>query len=191
VTRNNTWDSSARPDPDAESGVNSQGEVITPIESAMTAKDVKNIHRQADLSAEIIEERRKRAAEPVHMEGLQPLPSGARMGLPGAGQIPGGPDALDLAPSMRRSVPAPFSRERISVDHHGKSWGYVRAELVEQDDIVVDFGKVRDKAFVLSREDMAGYEDVATEATVLLTNITGHARKFGMADQLQVFKVHE
>jgi hypothetical protein len=191
VAKNNTWDSSARPDPDATAAENSQGEMITPIESVMTGKDVKNIHRQAELSAEIIEERRKRAAEPIHMDGLKPLPPGARMGLPGHGQIPGGPDALGLAPSMRRSVPEPFQRQRISIDHHGKTWGYVRAELVEPGDLVVDFGKVHDKTFVLTREDLAGYEDVATEATVLLTNVTGSARKFGMADQLQVFKVHE
>jgi hypothetical protein len=188
--RPNNWDDNARPDPDAERGENASGEIV-PIESVVSAKDSRNLHRQAELSEQIIEERQKRATEPVHMEGLKPLPPEIQKTLPGPGQIPGGPDALGLAPSMRRSIPEPFQRDRIAIDHHGKTWAYGKAETVKLGDIVVDFGLVTGKAFALAREDVGGSADVATDVSVLLTNVAGHTDKFGMFDDLRIFRVHE
>jgi hypothetical protein len=205
--RLNNWDSNARPDPDAESGENASGQ-ITPIESVISAKDSKNLHRQAELSEQIIEERQKRAAEPVHMEGLRPLPPEIRATLPGPGQLPGGPDALGLAPGMRRSVPAPFKRDRIAVDHHGKSWAYAPAWSVQPGDIVVDFGKIAENNNRITYKDIsevvvgevvhlssalrdAGGEQVAVGTDYLLVNIDGKEKVVSPTDQLRVFRVHE
>lgn len=181
------WDPDARPVSDAEPGVRADGTTVTPIEAVLDRGATKKLHAQAEMSAQIIEERAKRASSPVHMEGLKPLPGGLPR-LPN-GVIPGGPDSLGMVPSMRRSIPAPFSRESISVDHHGKTWAYMAADQVQSDDIVVDFGKIAEALSRTQYNVIAGIT-AATGVEVLLVNIAGETRPFDPSEQIRVFRKH-
>jgi hypothetical protein len=182
------WDPNARPVADAEPGVRDDGTVVTPIEAVLDRGATRKLHAQAELSAQILEERAKRAAAPVHMEGLKPLPPGMPR-LPN-GVIPGGPDALSMTPSMRRAIPAPFSRESISIGKHGKTWAYLSADQVQPGDMVVDFGKV-DESFENTVYQQITGRRVAVSVQRSLINVFGETRTFEPSDQLMVFRVHE
>jgi hypothetical protein len=186
------WDSSARPDPDAESAVRDDGTMITPIEAVISGKSSKKLHVAAELSEQIADERQKRQSEPVHMEGLKPLPPGMPR-LP-SGVIPGGSDATTLVPSMRRTIPAPYHRERISVDHHGKTWEYMAADQVVKDDIVVDFGKIAHVTPYVAHDTdptSRGRRRIASHEGIVLVNIVGERKDVRSQEQLRVFRVHE
>lgn len=182
------WDENARPDPNAESGTRDDGTVITPMESVISRDASKKLHAAAELSEQISAERRKRQSEPVHMDGLKPLPPGMPH-LPN-GVIPGGDAATTLVPSMRRTIPAPYQRPSISGGHHGKTWAYMAADDVRPGDIVVDFGKVDAKAHVLCYEEVAGVK-AAVGTEVHMWNIIDEQRVFAPTDQIRVFRVHE
>ncbi len=183
------FDPDARPDPDAESGVNSEGTTITPMEAVISGQSSKKLHAQAELSAQIMEERQKRAAEPVHMEGLKPLPPGLPR-LPN-GVIPGGSDALTMVPSMRRSIPAPYRRESINIGRHGKTWAYAQAGSVQPGDLVVDFGKIAAASEELIYDEVVPGIKAPVRAEIRLVNIAGEVRIFGQAEQIRIFRKHE
>lgn len=183
------FDPEARPDPDARSDVNALGQEITPIEAVIDAKSTKKLHAQAELTEQIIAERQARAKEPVHMEGLKPLPADMPR-LPN-GVIPGGPGALGMVPSMRRSIPAPFQRQRIAIDHHGKTWGYATAATVEAGDIVVDFGRVGQVHQQIVYEEIAGIKAATGEQVILVNAIDGKTIVVDPSEQLRVFRVHD
>lgn len=192
------FDPDARPDDDARSGIaqNEQGTTITPIEAVISEKNTRSLHRQAELTEQIIEERQKRAKEPVHLDGLKPMPAGMRKNIAPSGVIPGGPDALSQTPSMRRAIPPPYQRPRISIDHHGKTWAYLQAHQVREGDIVVDFGKIARVTPYLKHDtelnpETGRFRRVATAEGILLANIAGESRDCGAQDQLRVFRVHE
>jgi hypothetical protein len=182
------WDENARPDPNAESAMRDDGTMITPIEAVVSEKSSKKLHAAAELSQQIADEREKRQSEPVHMDGLKPLPPGMPR-LPN-GVIPGGSAATTLVPSMRKTIPAPYQRDRIAIDHHGKTWAYMAADQVVKDDIVVDFGKVDDVWERTIYASIGGYE-AAVGVQVCLLNISGETRTFAPAEQIRVFRVHE
>ncbi len=182
------WDSSARPDPDAESAYRDDGTLVTPIEAVISEQSSSKLHAAAELSEEIAEERSKRASEPIHMEGLRPLPPGMPR-LPN-GVIPGGDSATTLVPSMRKTIPAPFKRERISVDHHGKTWAYMQAAEVLPGDIVVDFGMVAARSEVTCYEVVAGVK-AAVGVEIHLWNILDERKVADPPDQLRVFRRHD
>lgn len=185
----NNWDSDARPDPNAESGVReSDGTTITPIEAMISEDSSRKLHRQAALAEEIAEERQKRASAPIHMEGLQPLPQGMPR-MPN-GVIPGGSDATTLVPSMRKTIPAPYKRPRIAIEHHGKTWAYAKAESVVKDDLVVDFGKIAEVQQRTNYDKIAGLK-VAVGVDVVLINIMDEVKVFDPTEQVRVFRVHE
>jgi len=184
VTR---FDPDARPDKDAESGVNSAGTTITPMEAVIDAKSSKKLHAAAELTEQIVEERAKRKSEPIHMEGLRPLPSGLPR-LPN-GMIPGGSDATSLVPSMRRTIPAPFVRPSVSGGRHGKTWAYLPADQVVPEDIVVDFGRVEFTSENTLYETIAGVR-AAVGVEVRLVNVLDEVRKFDPSEQLRVFRKH-
>lgn len=175
-------------DPDAHPDVNSKGDTITPVEAVLDRAATKKLHAKAEEAQQYLDERAKRQAEPVRMEGLKPLP--ATMPRPSPGQIPSGPDALGLVPSVRRSIPAPYKRDRISAGRHGKTWGYLAADQVRVGDIVVDFGRVDSRGFKEYRDKVAGH-DVLVRQTVLVMNPLGELREFDLDEQLRVFRVHE
>lgn len=186
------FDPDGRPDDDARSGIaeNEHGTTITPIEAMIDRDSTRKLHAQAELSAQILEERTKQAKAPVHMAGLKPLPDELRKAAPAAGVIPGGPDALGMTPRMARTIPAPYQRPRIAVDHHGKTWGYAAADTVEPGDIVVDFGKVERSTPYVQHELIAGVR-AATVEGIILTNIAGSQLDVKSDEQLRVFRVHD
>jgi hypothetical protein len=166
----------------------SDGTTITPIEAVISDKSSKKLHAAAELSEQISEERAKRQSEPVHMDGLKPLPSGLPH-LPN-GVIPGGDLATTLVPSMRRTIPDPYQRDRIAIDHHGKTWAYMAADQVEPDDIVVDFGKVEWAAASTIYDEVAGVR-AAVDVEVCMCNIAGQTKTFAPTEQIRVFRVHD
>lgn len=182
------FDSDARPDDDARSGtgVNASGEII-PVEAAISATDTRKLHAQAELSEQILEERARRASAPLSMEGLRPLPPGTPR-TP-SGVIPGGPGALGMTPAMRRTKPAPFKRQRISVDHHGKTWAYVRADEVRAGDIVPGVGKVEEAGTRVTYDAIAGVR-AATGSVTWLRN-GGSVTELDPAEQVLAFRVHD
>jgi hypothetical protein len=182
------WDSNARPDPNAESAMRDDGTMITPLEAVISDKSSRKLHAAAELSEQIADERQKRATEPVHMEGLKPLPPGLPR-LPN-GVIPGGSDATTLVPSMRKTIPAPYQRDRISAGRHGKTWAYMSAEEVVPGDLVVDFGLVDARSEVTSYAMVAGRE-VAVGVEIYLWNIADAEKVFDPAEQIRVFRKHE
>jgi hypothetical protein len=207
VTR---YDSDARPADDARGGAgqNELGETVVPMEAVISEKDSRKLHAQAELTEQVIEERQKRAREPVRMEGLKPLPDAMRAGVPGHGVIPGGPGALDAAPGMRRTIPAPYQRPRISIDHHGKTWGYARADTVSPGDIVVDFGKIEEAYERVVHKNLDELVDgdikydwatppyitgdqVAVGTDWVMVNIAGEVKVTDPDEQLRVFRVQE
>lgn len=205
--RMNKFDENARASDDALSGTgeNASGQII-PLESVISEKDSRNMHREAELSEQIIAERTARANAPVHLEGLKPLPQELRNSAVGPGIIPGGPDALGMAPRMAHTIPPPYKRDRIAIDHHGKSWAYARAETVQPDDIVVDFGKVVKVYERVIHQDISEIGDgdlkiapglitgdrVAVGTEWVLVNVAGDSAIFDdPAEQVRVFRVHE
>lgn len=195
------FDPDAKKDPDAHPDVNDAGDTITPVEAVISHKDTRKLHAQAeegerelrkhlDYEQERLESQARKRSEPIRMDALKPLPP-AQIGIQvPRGTIPSGPDALSRTPSMRRTKPAPFQRQRIAIDHHGKTWGYLRADQVQVGDMVVDVGRVESLGIKAIREKVAGH-DVLTGERVLMMNPLGEMREFGRDEQLRVFRVHE
>lgn len=112
----------------------------------------------SDAALEQAEKNTRAATGPVHAEDLTPVShaeAAARSTFDGR-SLP--------RVSRRRVIPAPYRRDRIAVDHHGKTWQPVRADQVRPGDIVPDIGLVAD-----AREDViyTTLADVAPAAAVL------------------------
>jgi len=76
-------------------------------------------------------------SEPVRAENLIPItPASAAARRTQHGE------SLPAMPSMRRVIPAPYQRPRISAGSHGKSWQSCRADQVAEGDIVPGVGQV-------------------------------------------------
>lgn len=194
------FDPDAKVDPDAHPDVNDHGDLITPLEAGISHKDTRKLHAKAeegerewnhhrDQALEELERQAAKRREPIRMDGLQPLPP-AQIGIQvPKGHLPGGPDALSMTPSIRRSIPAPYQRPSIQAGRHGKTWGYLRADQVEIGDIIVDFGRVDSLATRGIREKVAGHDVLVGEKTVFM-NPLGKVEDFDPDAQLRVFRVH-
>lgn len=89
------------------------------------------------IAAEMAARRREDAKRPVYAADLVPISKDEaqrRRTFTG--------DALPAMPSVRRVIPQPFQRARIEINHHGKTWQDVRAEVIEPGDMVVSVGRV-------------------------------------------------
>lgn len=161
-------------------GRNAEGQTITPLEAVLDRKSVDKLHEKAE--AEI------RAPGPVHLDGLKPV---IRRGGPGPGMLPAGDGtSIPMVPRMTRTIPAPHSRPRIAVDHHGKTWAYLQAGSIRKGDIVVDFGKIEHAVPGGTWEQVAGH-NVLVREHIALVNIAGDRMTPDPAEQLRVFRVHE
>ena len=107
---------------------------------------------EAFMSPAALEQAEKSASTaPVHAEDLRPIShaEAARRTTFDGKNMPG-------VPATRRVIPAPFRRDRIAVDHHGKTWQSVRADQVREGDIVPDLGlvaEVREMVLYAPRSD--------------------------------------
>lgn len=97
---------------------------------------------EAFLSPGALEQAEKMtSAEPVHAEDLVPISKAEA-----ARRTTFDGEHLPAVPTTRRVIPPPFRRQRISIDHHGKTWQSVRADQVLEGDIVPDLGRVAEVA---------------------------------------------
>jgi hypothetical protein len=94
-------------------------------------------------------------------------------------------------PTMRRVRPAPFRRERISIEHHGRSWQRCPADVVTAGDTVPGVGLVTATELVTRRGTVSGVPDVAIGMTVILTNLAGERHPFDLPQQVQAFRLAE
>ena len=85
-------------------------------------------------------------------------------------------------------IPPPYRRDRIAVDHHGKTWQYIKADQVTSGDMTELVGKVAGVLPVLRRETVAGHEDVAVGTDIILTGIGGATAKVAWTARVRVFR---
>lgn len=98
---------------------------------------------------------------------------------------------LPRVPSSRRVLPAPFRRQRVSLDRHGRSWQQVRADAVQPGDVVPEVGRIAGIDFDIRYETVAGVPDVATGMKVILTGIDGTAAAFDPGQHVRAFRLAE
>lgn len=123
------------------------------------------------------------AAEPVHAEDLRPISraeAATRTTFDGE-HLPG-------LPATRRVIPPPFRRDRIAVDHHGKTWQSIPADEVSAGDMTELVGKVVLVQSVLRRDTISGYRDVAVGTDIILTGAGGVTVAVDAAARVRVFR---
>jgi hypothetical protein len=98
---------------------------------------------------------------------------------------------LPRVPSTRRVLPAPFRRERVSLDRHGRAWTTCRADKVEKGDVVPDVGRVESTEQVLRYETVAGVPDVAVGMKTILTGVAGNRVAFDPGFTVRAFRQAE
>jgi hypothetical protein len=98
---------------------------------------------------------------------------------------------LPRVPATRRVLPAPFRRERVSLDRHGRAWQACRADAVQPGDVVPEVGRVREVDTDIRYETVAGVPDVATGMKVILVGIDGSRTAFDPAQQVRAFRLAE
>lgn len=123
------------------------------------------------------------AAAPVHAEDLRPISSAEA-----AARTTFGGERLPPIPATRRVIPPPFRRDRIAVDHHGKTWQPVPADQVVPGDMTELVGKVTGVMSVLRRETVAGVPGVAVGTDIILTGAGGVTATVDAASQVRVFR---
>ena len=98
---------------------------------------------------------------------------------------------LPRVPATRRVLPAPFRRERVSLDRHGRAWQSCRADAVQAGDVVPEVGRVAGIDTDIRYETVAGIPDVATGMKVILVGIDGSRTAFNPAQQVRAFRLAE
>jgi hypothetical protein len=123
------------------------------------------------------------ASEPVHAEDLRPISraEAARRTTFDGEHLPG-------LPATRRVIPPPFRRDRIDVDHHGKTWRSIPADEVSSGDMTELVGKVTGIVSVLRRETIAGRAGVAVGTDIILTGAGGVTATVDVAAPVRVFR---
>jgi hypothetical protein len=147
-----------------------------PVEAFMSEGAIEQVSQQTAA-----------AAAPVHAEDLRAISpaEAARRSTFNGETLPG-------HPVPRRVIPAPFQRERISLDRHGRTWTTCRVEKVKQGDMVVDIGRIACDAEEVTRyEQVAGIPDVAVGVKVILTGISGNRVAFEPGTRVRAFRLAE
>jgi len=137
----------------------------------------------SDAALEQADRATRAASGPVHAEDLRPISAAeaaARATFDG--------EHLPAVPATRKVIPAPFRRDRISVNHHGKTWQSVPADEVTYGDMTELVGKVTGVTSVLRRETVAGRPDVATGTDIILTGAGGVTAVVDVAAPVRVFR---
>jgi hypothetical protein len=124
------------------------------------------------------------AAAPVHAEDLVPITAAeaaARTTFGGEALPPG-------LPRLRRVIPAPYQRERISIGRHGRTWQPCTAGDIEVGDTVPGLGLVVRREEVVRYETVAGVPGVATGMDVKLTGKGGIERPYDPGTPLRAHR---
>ena len=98
---------------------------------------------------------------------------------------------LPRVPATRRVIPAPFRRDRVSLDRHGRAWQSCRADSVAAGDVVPEVGRVAAVDFDIRYETVSGVPDVATGMKVILVGIDGARTALDPAQQVRAFRLAE
>jgi hypothetical protein len=98
---------------------------------------------------------------------------------------------LPRVPSTRRVLPAPFRRERISLDRHGRQWTECPVEKVQPGDVVPDVGRIKSAETVTRYEPTVGVPDVAVGMKVILTGVAGNRVAFDPGASVRAFRLAE
>jgi hypothetical protein len=143
---------------------------------------------EAFISEPVLEEiaRNTDAAATVREQDMVPITKAEA-----ASRITFDGEHLPRVPSTRRVLPAPFRRERISLDRHGRAWTQCRADEVAAGDVVPDVGKIAETEQVLRYETVAGVPDVAVGMKVILTGVAGNRAAFDPGHPLRAFRLAE
>jgi hypothetical protein len=86
-------------------------------------------------------------------------------------------------------LPAPFRRQQISIEHHGRSWVSCRADQVAVGDTVPDIGRVTENRSVLRYAKVAGVPDVAVGMKNILIGAGGVEQAFEPGDIVRAFRL--
>ena len=153
------------------------------------------------LAAEMAHRRQENSKRPVYAGDLTPISKAEaqeRRTFRG--------DSLPSMPATRRVIPKPFARDRIEIEHHGKTWQDVRAETIQPGDMVLSVGRVItvDPVVIYSNKaemgippseglsaEMAELElanPVAVRVDLVLTNVVGDEFTVDSRAQVRVFR---
>jgi hypothetical protein len=133
--------------------------------------------------ASLNEAERSMAALPVHQGDLVPIsPAEA------ASRTTFDGESLPSLPKLRRVIPEPFRRERVSLDRHGRAWQNCRADLVAKGDVVPGVGRVVKTEHKISYGTVAGMSDVATGMSVVITGVGGNVLNLQPGDSVKAFR---
>jgi hypothetical protein len=122
-------------------------------------------------------------AETVRQQDLVPITAGeARQRTTFDGEH------LPSVPSLRRVIPEPFRRERVSLDRHGRAWQETEAQDVEAGDVVPDVGRIVSTEIHTRYATVAGMPDVAVGMDIILTGIDGTRHVFAPGCRVRAFR---
>lgn len=128
-------------------------------------------------------EQAQRPDQTVHQRDLVPIsPAEAARRTTFDGQT------LPKLPTLKRVIPEPFRRDRVSLDRHGRSWQNCRADQVAVGDMVPEVGRVVDVGTELKYETVAGMTDVATGMSVIITGAGGSKLVLQPGDSVKAFR---
>jgi hypothetical protein len=152
----------------------------------------------SDAALAQVEAQSRAAATPVHAEQLIPISAAEgrrRRTFSGEG--------LPDFPQARRVIPPPFRRPSISAGRHGKTWGFIEAQSILNDDLIIGIGlvvAVEEKVVYATKAELGislpgvdeDFEErVAIGIAIVVTGKGGEVRAFRERDQVKVFRRHE
>jgi hypothetical protein len=140
----------------------------------------------SDATLEAAEQATAAAAAPVHAEQLVPISAAEA-----ARRTTFDGETLPRLPRPARVIPAPFRRDRISIDRHGRAWATVPARLVAAGDVVPGIGRVTENRAVTRYETVAGVPGVATGMKNILFGAGGIEQAFEPGEHVRAFRLAE
>lgn len=96
---------------------------------------------------------------------------------------------LPALPATRRVLPAPFRRQRIAVEHHGRAWTGCRADQLAPGDIVPGIGRLISAVRATRYAEVAGVPGVATGVSIYIRGAGGVEQVLDPAEQVRAFRL--
>jgi hypothetical protein len=135
---------------------------------------------------------------PVHAESMVPISRSAAQGLIAGSAGPAVESELGISgrgmpmfPQTRRVIPAPFRRERINAERHGRTWHTCKAETLKPGDTVKGVGLLDEVWKEIRYETIAGVSKVAVGTDLIMRNAGGDLHRCDVSDIVEVHRVPE